>query len=1016
MSIVLARSRSAAVEGVGPTMEPAADGERSTLEGVLSQVGARAHFLVEGTLVVTLPTRGSAQDQATLAARTALLLRDRLPDTRMIVLTGRGTRERTQVVGNLVELGMRLLASEPADAVSRGILLDPLSSQLLPPRFRTDRVAERSYLHSEDVDADETRLLLGRPTPCVGREVELTSLETALETCIEERERQIVLISGAAGQGKSRLRHEFLRRLSQSGCECTILTLRGEPTAAPYSVLRHALRHHSRIAESAPREVQLAQLRAHLPCGPAPPPRLLDFLAELLGVPGVPLDPPARRAAEQDPRLMRDQLRWAFAELLRETSQRLPLLLVLDDLQWCDAATLDLIDHAALALQDSPLFILALGRPEPAAAQHDLFRAHRPRSLQLGRLGRRSCERLVRQVLSIVNPALLSDERIRRLVDQSSGNALLLEELIRASVESPEDDRPQTVLAMLQARLGVLETAERHALLLASVLGTQFSARDLMALQGDELRASLVQTQLQALKEAELIEVQTERTDSADLAEFVFRNELIRQAAYELISADERAALHRRVARHLESAHPSAALRIGSHWLSAEEKDPAIAWLCRAAEQALDGHDLQETLRIAEVAIAAGAAGETLGGLWALQAAAAFWQGSYQQCQRWALAALPLIRRGSELFFRVLADAFIASSRIGDQAAVESLQGEALSIDAHAGGSDEGLICLARMSFHFLISLDFRRADLLLGRLGEQLPAKGSQAPLVRAQVAHAMGMRAAVRGDMAGYAEKLVEVLAAFDEAGDMRNACIETTTLAISLLQLGQSAEAERLCRGNVARCEQLRANQATLYTKLTLGLILTRREHELAEARQLLAGVIEEYKSIGHQRRVGLGHGYLALLLLCEGNLVQAEQEAQLAASHLADAGGFQLWALALHADVLLRLGRPAEALPLAQSAADGLSQAGGAPLMELLPFVVLGEILCALAQPEAAQRIVTLACERLRARLAQIASPAWRAGYLALPEQRRLRHLAQALCPDELTGELRDPAFLHDTPIP
>jgi tetratricopeptide (TPR) repeat protein len=1006
MSIVLARSSPPPVDRLGPTLEPKADSGLATVERLLSQVGARAHFLVEGTIVVTLPTRGSARDQVALAARTALLLRDQLPDTSLIVLTGRGTRERTQVVGNLVELGMHLLIDAESQGSAAGILLDPLSAQLISPRFRTEHTARRVYLHGEDIDADDTRLLLGQPTPCLGREVELSSLDAALKTCIEESERQVVVVSGASGEGKSRLRHELVRRIVQNGPPCVVLSMRGEPAALPYMVLRHALRRHCQIPDGASPELQLSQLRARLPIGSTPAPRLLDFLAELLGISMPPLDTPARRAADQDPRLLRDQLRWAFAELLRESCKRQPLLLILDDMQWCDGATLDLIDHAAFALQDAPLFVMALGRPDFTSAHPELFRAHRPRHLVLGRLGRKACERLIRQVIASARPDLLTDELVARLIKQSDRNALYLEELIRAAVEFPEENHPKAVLAMLQARMGVLETEERHVILLASVLGHQFSTRDLLALKSTDVDDSSLQTRLGALQKAELIEPFSDGSSQSVPCEFVFRNELVRQAAYDLIPTSERGALHRRVASYLADTHPSASLRIGSHWLQAEEKDAAIFWLHRATEQALDGHDLEETIRIAEAAISAGAMGDDLGHLRALQATAAFWQSSYQQCQRWALSALPIIRRGSAAFFRLLADAFIASSRLGDQAAVERLEREAVRVDPEPDARDEQLICLARTSFHFLIGQDLQRADPLLQRLTAGLAADRIPAPLVRAQIAHAFGMRAAMLGNMAGYAEKLVDVVAAFDEAGDLRNAYIETTTLAIALLQLGQGEEAESLCRENLARCERLRAHQATHYAKLTLGLILIRRQHHLAQAHGLLSDARRAYESIGHRRRIGLAQGYLALLFLHEQKLGDAEQAAQKAVSQLAESGGFHTWALALHADILLAAGRPGEALTLAQTAVNQLHQAGGAPLMELLPLAVLGETLCALARHEEARRVAQSALARLHSRVSQISSPAWRAGYLALPEQARLRTLMRNLGEPDLVPEPRD----------
>lgn len=555
---------------------------------------------------------------------------------------------------------------------------------------------------------------------------------------------------------------------------------------------------------------------------------------------------------------------------------------------------------------------------------------------------------------------------------------------------------------MLQARIGVLPATERYALLLASVIGPRFLLRELSALGESSAGRTIGLDEIRALEKAELIEPapgsDTGRVDS----EAVFRNDLVREAAYELILPADRAALHRHVARHLELVQPAAALRIAEHWFKADAPASAISWFLRAAEQALDGHDLEGVLRIADQALSAGATGEAMIKLRTLQAAAAFWQSRYEQCLLWALEALPALPRGSAAFFRLLADALIASSRIGDAGTCEMLRLDALSADAAPGGGNEQLICLARICFHLLLGRDLVRADQLLHRLQELAPDGSSGPPLVRAQLAHVAGMRAGLTGNMAGYAEKLIEVLAAFEEAGDLRNAAVETTTLALCLVQLGQGEEAEALCRRNLARCESLRSDQATGYARLSLGFILVIRRQRLAEARQLLDAALTQYRAIGHQRRIGLAHGYLALLHATEDRRGQALTEVVQAVEHLSGTGGFHAWALALHADLLLQEGRTAEALPLARSALEHLLAAGGGPIVELLPFVVLAETLCALEQHDAAREIVRSAQERLRLRTQQMMRPNWRQTYLALPEPQRLLRLIQRLNLQEPAG--------------
>src|SRR5262249_5212194 len=147
----------------------------------------------------------------------------------------RATRHGRIAVGEAVELAARALRSESArtdDSTSSGVLVDTLSSKLLGTRFRKTPRPDGTLLLGEEQYADASRLLLGKPTPCVGRETELSTLEAQLTGCIEDREPRIVLVSAPPGTGKSRLRHEFLRRVAERSEEVTVVLGCGNPMTA----------------------------------------------------------------------------------------------------------------------------------------------------------------------------------------------------------------------------------------------------------------------------------------------------------------------------------------------------------------------------------------------------------------------------------------------------------------------------------------------------------------------------------------------------------------------------------------------------------------------------------------------------------------------------------------------------------------------------------------------------------------------------------------------------------------
>src|SRR5262249_43501283 len=161
---------------------------------------------------------------------------------------------------------------------------------------------------------------------------------------------------------------------------------------------------------------------------------------------------------------MNDRITQAVLDLLRAECAERPLILVLEDLHWGDALTLRLVEAALHDLGERPLLVLAFARPEVEAllalSSTGAAWAGLWQPLPLPPRGRRAGERLAREVLG---PAVLK-ETIAWNVEQSAGNALLLEELNRWEAEGRGGEAPETVLALLQARIGWLKAGPRRVL------------------------------------------------------------------------------------------------------------------------------------------------------------------------------------------------------------------------------------------------------------------------------------------------------------------------------------------------------------------------------------------------------------------------------------------------------------------------------------------------------------------------------------------------------------------------
>src|SRR5262249_20748407 len=139
----------------------------------LADLGARLTVLADGSIVATLRhTRGAATDHAAQAARCALLIKTRLPKARVALATGRGFADERASAGEVFDRAAALLRDHTGEPVSEQIVLDDVTRGLLEVRFVVQKTPSGVYaLTGEELSLDASRPLLGKPTPCVGRDV-----------------------------------------------------------------------------------------------------------------------------------------------------------------------------------------------------------------------------------------------------------------------------------------------------------------------------------------------------------------------------------------------------------------------------------------------------------------------------------------------------------------------------------------------------------------------------------------------------------------------------------------------------------------------------------------------------------------------------------------------------------------------------------------------------------------------------------------------------------------------------
>ncbi|MCC6621850.1 MAG: protein kinase [Deltaproteobacteria bacterium] len=541
--------------------------------------GASWEPLVDGSVALLVTGGEVATDLATRAALLALALGGRAPDRPIARAMGRA-RVSSLATGAPVDRAARLLAGRTTPAIT----VDEVAAGLLEARFAlADRDGARVLVGERDVA--EVRTLLGRPTPCVGRERELRTLEALHDDAVgPDGGAQVALVTGPPGVGKSRLGRELLAALTAAtrARPPLVWAARGEPGRAGSALmlLSGLVQSACGLRGGEPFDARLAHLVTGVEAlAPAPErQRLIEFLGELIAAPVDGDKSPRLRAARADGELMTMQIRSAFTDLLAAATATRPVLLVLEDLHWGDLASVQAIDLALGDLEPAPLFVLALARPEIHTRFPGLFASRLVHELKVRELQRPAAHRLCRHVLG---PAV-DEALIDRLVALSEGNAFYLEELIRAAAEGQADALPESVVAMVQSRLAALPEPERRVLRAGSVFGETFWADAARALVGD---AEVVGRALPALVRTELLVARPAGRFPGE-AEYTFRHALVREGGYALLTDDDRALGHRLAAEWLAARGEVDALVLAEHFERGGDGQRAAESFLAAAERA----------------------------------------------------------------------------------------------------------------------------------------------------------------------------------------------------------------------------------------------------------------------------------------------------------------------------------------------------------------------------------------------------------------------------------------------
>ncbi|MCK6587599.1 MAG: protein kinase, partial [Polyangiaceae bacterium] len=407
------------------------------LEAAVTRIGGRVERLLNGSVIATITGReaaskgagnAAATDLATRAARCALAMKEAIPDRPIALAMGRGVLTKGAPVGEVIDRAARVLrtgilglledptvildepSSKSTQALERSssegdmpVFLDRVSAALLEARFDVRPGPAGPELHGERAEGEVTRTLLGKPTPCVGRNEEIRALLSMFAACVRGPEARAVLLVGDAGSGKSRVREELLRAIARSGGRATVLIGYGDPMSAgsPFGMLASAIRGLCGIkaGEPPPEARKKLALRLAKSLSGAALDHAEIFLSELLSIPLQGEPSVELQAALDDPRLMGDQMREAWQAWITAECSHNAVIIVLEDFHWGDRPSAAFIDASLLAAKRAPLFVLATARPGISEIFPALWAGRGLIELRLRELSESASEELVREAL-----------------------------------------------------------------------------------------------------------------------------------------------------------------------------------------------------------------------------------------------------------------------------------------------------------------------------------------------------------------------------------------------------------------------------------------------------------------------------------------------------------------------------------------------------------------------------------------------------------------------------------------
>ncbi len=437
----------------------------------------------------------------------------------------------------------------------------------------------------------------------IGRQTELNRLNDYLAEAWDG-EGRLIIIDGEAGVGKSRLALELAGQVRLRGGHRLVATCH-EVERVPYGPIAEWLTDAARNVEEFQRIVTGFE------------PELARLVPQLITTHGLTAE------AELDPQQAKLRFFDAVLHTLIHLSERKPLMLLLDDIQWADEASLELLHYLIRNARDQRIFLCATQRREDRELSgplttllRDLSRLRLCERLELNRLSRQATADLVAALLGLEAAPV---DLVERLYRESEGNPFFVEELLKALAEEGLLIRqsggwqvqtdislsmlqiPSTISDVIERRLARISADERSVLNWGAVLGYEFVHAILQPVAGLDEEALL--DRLDNLLRAQLIaEVRDPREDK-----YRFTHAQIREEIYQALSGARRKKMHRAAGNAIEKVYAARLEELSPilahHYRQGGDAPKAVRYGVQAGDRARKVYANQEAIGFYQQAI-----------------------------------------------------------------------------------------------------------------------------------------------------------------------------------------------------------------------------------------------------------------------------------------------------------------------------------------------------------------------------------------------------------------------------